>query len=74
MKYKTIKILGLNDLSNFIKKANEVKGDVLVYRGKFVVDGKSIMGMMSIDVSDGCKVEYPDNATDFEQYLENFEM
>ncbi len=73
MNSKYIKITGLNDLSNFVIEASKVKGDVLVYRGKFCVDGKSLMGMMSINISEGCKVEYPENEKNFEKYIMNFE-
>lgn len=74
MKTKYISIFGINDLVNFCSKANEVEGDVLVSKGKFVVDGKSMMGLMSIDVSSGCKIEYPEDAEDFETFIENFSI
>lgn len=74
MKSKYIKITNLKDLSNFVREASKVKGDILVYRGKFCIDGKSLMGMMSIDISDGCRVDYPEEEKDFEKYLLNFEL
>lgn len=74
MKTKLIKIIGINDLSDFITKANEVDGDILVQKGKFVVDGKSLLGIMSIDISSGAKIEYPEDAVDFDTYLERFEI
>lgn len=73
MKTKLIKIIGINDLSDFITKANEVEGDILVQKGKFVVDGKSLLGIMSIDISSGAKIEYPEDAIEFDKYLERFE-
>lgn len=73
MNNKYIKIFGLNDLSNFVIEAAKVKGDVLIYRGKFCVDGKSLMGMMSINVFEGCRIEYPADEKDFEEYLTQFE-
>jgi phosphotransferase system HPr-like phosphotransfer protein len=74
MKSKYIKITNLKDLSNFILEASKVEGDVLVHRGKFCVDGKSLMGMMSIDISNGCRIDYPENEKDFEEYLKKFEL
>ena len=74
MKFKYIKITELDDLSTFISKAVKVEGDVLVHREKFCVDGKSIMGMMSIDVSQGCKIEYPESAKEFDTYISQFEI
>ena len=49
-----IKIKDLTELSRFVLKAATVEGDVLVHRGRFCVDGKSIMGMISIHVAKGC--------------------
>lgn len=72
MKKMVIAIHGINDLNQFIQHARTVDGDVLVSRGKFVVDGKSIMGVFSIDVSQGCTVEYPEDATDFEEFISQF--
>lgn len=74
MKEKYVTIHGINDLNNFIQKARTVDGDVLVTRGKFVVDGKSIMGLFSIDISQGCTVTYPENATEFEEFISQFEV
>lgn len=73
MKSKNIKITGINDLTDFVTKANEVEGDIIIQRGRYIVDGKSIMGLMSIDVSQGCKMEYPETAIEFEKYISKFE-
>ena len=49
-----IKIKDLTELSRFVLEAAKIEGDVLVHRGRFCVDGKSIMGMISIHVAEGC--------------------
>lgn len=72
MKKMVIAIHGINDLNQFIHHARTVDGDIVVSRGKFAVDGKSIMGVFSIDVSQGCTVEYPTDATDFENFISQF--
>lgn len=74
MKNKYIKITSINDLSNFVIEASKIKDDILVYRGKFCVDGKSLMGIMSINISEGCRVEYPENEKEFEKYITQFEI
>ena len=73
MKTKYIKITNSKDLYDFIKQASKVKEDILIYRGKFCVDGKSLMGIMSLNISEGCKVEYPEKEKEFEEYLKKFE-
>lgn len=72
MKKVCVKINTINDLNAFVQKARFVDGDVIVSRGKFSVDGKSILGVFSIDVSEGCFVEYPEDAKDFDDFLSPF--
>lgn len=74
MKTKFIKIHGIVDVTNFAKEAFKVNGDICLRRGKYTVDGKSLMGIMSIDVASGVVVEYPDDAEDFENFIKQFEI
>ena len=69
---KVIKIQGLTDVYNFIAEATKVDGDVIIKRGRFVVDAKSVMGVFSIDMSNAVTVTYPAGAIEFDQYLNNF--
>jgi phosphotransferase system HPr-like phosphotransfer protein len=73
MKNKTIKINGISDITSFIREASKVDGDVLCTKGRYTVDGKSILGLMSFDTSTGFEVEYPASAYDFDTYLERFD-
>lgn len=72
-KTKFIKISYLPDITNFIKLASAVDGDVEVHKGKWVIDAKSIMGVMSLDMSSGATVVYPETAIEFDEFLCNFE-
>lgn len=69
MKTKTIVISHIEELKFFVDKANEVKGDVLVQKGKFFVDGKSLLGVLSINPYTGCQVHYPEDAEKFDKYI-----
>lgn len=69
-----IKISGIADLSHFVQAATQVDGDVIVRKGKYVVDGKSLLGMFSIDPTLGVTVEYPEDAKAFEDYIEIFKV
>jgi len=71
-KTKVISINGLNDVYEFIRQASKVDGDVLLKRGKFVVDAKSFLGVLSIDVSQDTTLSYPEDANDFENYIKQF--
>ena len=68
----TISINGLSDVYDFVREATKVDGDVLLKRGQYVVDAKSFLGVLSIDVSQSATVSYPDDAADFEDYLLKF--
>lgn len=66
---KQISINTIKDMMDFVNEASKVFGDVLIRKGKYVIDGKSIMGILSIDPSTGITIEYPEDATDFEAFL-----
>lgn len=72
MKTKYVKIHDLDDVSAFIDISSKVNGDVICRRGHFAVDGSSAMGVMSIGISHGVTVEYPEDATDLDTFLDKF--
>lgn len=73
MKTSFIKISTISDVTNLCQEATKVDGDVTVRKGKYVVDGKSLMGIFSIDMSDGVQVEYPEDAAEFAEYIKKFQ-
>lgn len=73
-KIKNVKINSISDIKDFVKYSTAIDGDVTCSKGKYMIDGKSIMGLMSIDLSGGIKVEYPADATDFDNFLNQFEV
>ena len=72
MKTIYVKINGIADVTKLATAASVVDGDVTVRKGIYVVDGKSIMGLFSLDLSTGATIEYPEDAIDFENYIVNF--
>ena len=68
---KTIKVNKIPDIYAFVDVASRYDSDVLVKKGKYVVNGKSLIGIMSIDMSTGVTVEYSDES--FGNFLDNFE-
>ena len=74
MKKMYIAINTINKATEFVQKASQVDGDVICTKGRYTIDGKSIMGVFSIDISEGIIVEYPETATDFEEYLSQFKV
>lgn len=74
MKKMYVAISTINKAAEFVQKASQVDGDVICTKGRYTVDGKSIMGVFSIDISEGIVVEYPETATTFEEYISQFKM
>lgn len=72
MKRVFIKITEIDDVNKFVQYAKNVRGDVLVSRGQFCIDGKSILGIYSLDVSQGCTVQYPENEKEFDEFIQQF--
>lgn len=72
MKKVFIKITEIDDVNKFVQYAKNVRGDVLVSRGQFCIDGKSILGIYSLDVSQGCTVQYPENEKEFDEFIQQF--
>lgn len=74
MKTMKIKMRGVNDAALLVERAKELNTDVTIQRGKFCVDGKSILGVLSLDMSDGVVVEYDPSEVEFENWLRKFEV
>lgn len=73
MKKVKISISGVYDITQFVEHATKVEGPgVNVYKGSLIIDGTSLMGMLSLDTSRGIEVEYPQEAKDFENFLQQF--
>lgn len=54
---KMIRLNTTDKVKSFVTKANAYPGDLIVKNGKFCVDGKSIMGLFSLNLSDNLRLE-----------------
>ena len=73
MKKMTIKIYSIPDISTFVAKAIKVENnDITVKQGRYIIDGKSLMGVFSLDLTRKITVEYPETAFEFEDFIKNF--
>ena len=52
-----IQLTSVSDIKAFVDAANRLDCDVDVICGRYLVDGKSIMGLFSIDLSEPIQVE-----------------
>lgn len=72
MKSLFIKVNALTDVTELVRLANSVDGDIEIRKGRWCIDAASFMGVMSIDLSTGVTVVYPEDATEFENFITNF--
>ncbi len=60
-----IKLVSIDDVKEFVKKANEADYDIDLSLGKYTVDAKSIMGIFSLDLSREIGLTVHSDSTDF---------
>ena len=66
IRFKT-QLVSIDDVKNFVKSATAIPTDVSVIEGKNIVNGKSLMGLFSLSLSNPITVEISD-----EKYLDEF--
>lgn len=54
----TVNINNIESVKGFVKASNKLNCDVTVYSGEYAVDGKSIMGVFSLNLSNDLRVEF----------------
>ena len=74
MREKTIRLISIHEILIFQECAEAVQGEVTIKKGRFEVSGKSLLGIMSLDVADGITVRYPEKAKEFDEYLSFLEI
>lgn len=72
MKTIFIKMGNITDISTFVANASKIEKDVTVYKGRYVINGKSLLGIFSIDLTSGAIVEFPEDEIEFENFLNTF--
>jgi len=61
------------DVKDFVNIASKFSFDIDLVSGRYVVDGKSIMGVFSLDLSKAIKVEvHADDCAEFEKEIQRF--
>lgn len=48
----------INDITNFLKITNNSSGEFYIKSDKYIVDGKSLLGLFSLDLSKPITLEY----------------
>ena len=72
---KKIQLKAFSEVKEFVKAAEKCEYDVDVFYNRVVVDAKSILGVMSMDLTRPLTVKYHVEDQDcFEQTLNKFSM
>lgn len=64
-----IRIGSINDAALFVKKCSEFEENIDYIKGRYVIDAKSLMGVLSVDLSDFGTIEIH---TDDEKVINKF--
>ncbi|MDI9498439.1 MAG: HPr family phosphocarrier protein [Bacillota bacterium] len=69
----SILLQSIDDVKNFVRIVNDYNYDVDLISGRYVVDGKSIMGIFSLDLASPIEVQiHAEEASDLTADLRPF--
>lgn len=74
MNRKQIKLCGIQDAIRLVSAAQSCDFDVDIGYNRIIVDGKSILGVCSMDLNHPLTVTYQGNSPTFEQFLSKYEL
>lgn len=68
-----IKINEFEDIIKFVQDTRTLNGDIVISQGQNEIDGKSLLGLFSLNLSDTIDVEYVgDNENEFDNVIKNY--
>ena len=70
MKEKKIMLPTIDEAKKFVEKAARCDFDIDVYYNRVVIDAKSILGVLSLDLRNVLTVQYDGENEAFEAFLE----
>ena len=70
MKHKRILLPTIDDAKMFVAAATQCDFDIDVYYNRVVIDAKSILGVLSLDLRNVLTVQYDGENEAFEAFLE----
>ena len=65
----------LKDVTDFVNTASRLekhKGDILLSQGRQIVEATSLLGVLSLDTSQGVTVSYPNDSEEFYNFIKPF--
>ena len=73
MKTLQVNLNSIERVKAFVQESMKVSTDVTITSldGRYVIDGKSIMGIFSLDLTKNVNISYEDSEVAFEKYLKS---
>lgn len=71
MQKRQIILKGVEDAKAFVTMANKCDFEVDVYYNRMIIDAKSILGVLSLDLSQPLTVEYTGHYAEWEEFLDD---
>lgn len=71
MKQRRIMLLTMMDAKDFVLAATRCDFDIDVFYNRVVIDAKSILGVLSLDLTRVLTVEFRGDNEEFEKFLED---
>ena len=72
MSVKQIRLTEFQDVKEFVTAAEQCDYDVDISYNRIVIDAKSLMGVLSLDLTKVLTVKYHEEDKDFEDMLEKY--
>ena len=71
MSERKIKLTALQDVKEFVNAAEQCDFDIDVFYNRVTIDAKSILGVLSLDLTRALTVQYNGENEEFEKYLDS---
>lgn len=69
---RQIKLNQTDDVKEFVETAEKFDFDIDVFYNRVIIDAKSILGVLSLDLSKTLTVQYNEENQEFEQKISKF--
>ena len=70
MKQKKVKFVSADEAKEFVRIASGCDFDVNVFYNRMIIDAKSLLGVLSLELTKSLTVEYDGDNAPFEAFLE----
>lgn len=74
MTQKQIRLTTITDAMEFVKRASRCEFDIDVFYNRVVIDAKSLLGVLSLDLTRVLTVSMNGRDEEFEHYLEELDV